>query len=67
MTAALLTNAILGIFLFAVVLTLLATAIRRGNVDRRATIAMLRRQMHDHRRPAPARRRTAWTTSPDAS
>jgi hypothetical protein len=67
MTAALLTSATLGIFLFAVVLTLLATAIRRGNVDRRATIAMLRRQMHEHRRTAPARTRTSWTASPDAS
>ncbi len=67
MTAALLTNAILGIFLFAVVVTLLAAAIRRGNVDRRATIAVLRRQMHEHRRTAPERTRTSWTASPDAS
>jgi hypothetical protein len=67
MTATLLTNALLGIFLFAVVLALLATSIRRGNIDRRATIAMLRRQLHEHRRTEPARTRASWTTSPDAS
>jgi hypothetical protein len=67
MTTALLTNAILGIFLFAAMLTALAAVIRRGNVDRRAAIVLLRRQMHDHRRTAPARPRINWTASPDAS
>lgn len=67
MTTALLTNAILGIFLFAAVLTLLAGAIRRGNVDRGAAIATLRRQMREHRRTTTARQRTSWTPSADAS
>jgi hypothetical protein len=67
MTTAVLINAILGIILFAGVLTLLAGAVRRGNVDRGAAIATLRRQMHDHRRTGTARPRTSWAPRPDAS
>jgi hypothetical protein len=67
MTTALLINAILGLSLFAVVTTLLAGAIRRGNVDRGHAIAVLRRQMQDHRRTATARPHTSWAARPDAS
>jgi hypothetical protein len=67
MTIALLSNAILAIFLLAGLLTLLSGAIHRGNIDRGAAITMLRRQMHEHRRTATARPRVSWATRPDAS
>ena len=66
MTVAIVANAVLGLALAAVVLTLLATAIRRSHVEHRLALAARRRRTRDHRR-APAHARTSWTANPDAS
>lgn len=69
MTLMIVANAALGFVLLAVMLSLLAGAIRRNRTDQQpAVIDARRRQARERRRIAAAapRRQRGWATSPDA-
>jgi hypothetical protein len=69
MPLALISCAVLAVFISAVILTLLMTAIRRSRVDdqRLELAGARRRHRREHRATAPPRRQASWRTSPDAS